>query len=459
MSRLQRTGRVLLALFVSAAAMAGICVAGVSTAMGQSYPAPPSELPGSVRSADRDTSGEDRIDVAVVLGASGSVAADALVPYEVFARSDRFTVSTVAADRTPVTLSGGLHVLPDRALDEVTTPPDVVVVPAVVDPLGQQEARLRDWTAERAARGSQVLGVCDGAKVLAAAGLLDGRRATAHWSSLDSLAEDHPEVAWSRGVRYVEDGPVTTTAGITSGAVGALRLVERLAGPDEAQAVGATLGYPGWSAGDGTGIPVHRRTPADLTRVLNTAFPWLRPTVGIGLVDGVGEIDVAAAAEVWSGASSAARVLMVGAGPVVTTRHGLTLLVRPADAATPSLDRFVVPGVSGTAPVGPHLTRWAADRGLDVELPGAGSTGGFGFDPLLLDLARHADRATALGTAAYAEYPAAHLSLTGPAWPWRPTVLAVTAAAVSVGLGLLPTAVRRTRSRRRTALLSRPPSR
>lgn len=457
--RLRRAGRVLLAVSVSAAAMAGICTAGVATAMGQSYPAPPSAVPGPVRSTAPDTGDDDRIDVAVVLGASGSVAADALVPYEVFARSDRFSVSVVAADRTPATLSGGLYVLPDRTFDEVTTPPDVVVVPAVVDPTGQLETRLRDWTAGQAARGSRVLGICDGARVLAAAGLLDGRRATAHWSSVERLAEDHPGVAWSRGVRYVEDGPVTTTAGITSGAVGALRLVEHLAGAGEAERVGTAVGYPGWSADGGPGMPVHRRALTDLTRELDTAFPWLRPTIGVGLVEGVSEIDVAAAAEVWSGASSAARVLPVGAGPVVTTQHGLALLVRPADAATPSVDRFVVPGVTDTGQVGPRLARWAADRGLDVQLPTAEYGGGFGFDPLLLDLARHADRATAAATAAYAEYPTGHLDLSGPAWPWRPTVLAVAALAVSLGIGLLPTAVRRTRSRRRTTRLSRPPSR
>jgi hypothetical protein len=98
--------------------------------------------------------------------------------------------------------------------------------------------------------------------------------------------------------------------------------------------------------------------------------------------------------------------------------------------------------------VDPRMTQWAADRDLDVELPAAGSGDEFGFDPLLRDLARHTDRATAVGTAEYAEYPAAHLGLTGPAWPGRPTALLVAALAASVGLGLAPTAVRRLWSRR-----------
>ena len=445
--RLKRVGRLLLAVVISAAAMVGICDAGVLTAMGQSYPAPPTEVPASVRPAALDAP-DGRISIAVVLGASGTVAADALIPYAVFARSERFSVYTVAAEDAPATLSGGLHVLPHRTFDEVTTRPDVVVVPAVADPGGEQEASLRAWTADQAARGSRILGVCDGAKVLAVAGLLDGRRATAHWSSIGVLAEDHPAVEWMRGVRYVEDDPITTTAGITSGTIGALRLVERLAGAEEADRIGTDLAYPGWSADAGTGIPLHRRGPTDLARALHAALPWLRPTVGVGLVDGVDEIDVAAAAEIWGGASFAARVLPIGAGPTVSTRHGLVLLARPADAATPSLDRFLVPGVTDVEQVDPRMTQWAADRDLDVELPAAGSGDEFGFDPLLRDLARHTDRATAIGTAEYAEYPAAHLGLTGPAWPGRPTALLVAALAASVGLGLAPTAVRRLWSRR-----------
>lgn len=446
---LRRLGRVLLGVVIASAVMAGICLTGVSTAMGESY----APRPGAAAAPRPSglTVPEDRISVAVVLGATGTVATDALVPYGVFARSDRFSAYTIAVDRSPVTLSGGLHVLPDRTVDEATARPDVVVVPAVADPTGEEEAPLRAWIAAQVARGSHVLGVCDGARVLAATGLLDGRRATAHWSSVGALQQDAPAVTWVRGQRYVEDGPVTTTAGVTSGAVGALRLVERLAGPEEADRIGAALDYPGWTPDGDTAIPVHRWAASDLPYALGTAFPWLRPTIGLGLVDGVDEIDVAAAAEVWSGASAAARVVPLGAGSTVTTQHGIRLLVRPADAAAPTVDRLLVPGVSGTDQVDPRLTRWAADRGLHVHVPGGDADGRFGFDPLLRDLARHTDRATALATAKYLEYPAAHLDLAGPAWSWRSTALSLSALILSVGLGLVPTAVRRRRARRRTS--------
>src|SRR4029453_16034509 len=132
---------------------------------------------------------------------------------EVFARSPRCFAYTVSASRPAAMLSGGLAVVPDYSLDEVDAgvapEPDVVVVPAVAAPNGKKEAPLREWITRRSDRGAHVLGVCNGGRVLAAAGLLDGRRATAHWSSISSLERSRPQVDWVRGERYIQDGTIT----------------------------------------------------------------------------------------------------------------------------------------------------------------------------------------------------------------------------------------------------------
>lgn len=370
MSRwMRRFARVLVGLAVAVPALAGISGLGVATTMAQSFPAPsrteaPSWVPARPLPPGKFT-------VAVVIGSSGTVASDALVPYEVFARSGRFAVYTVASSRTPAVLSGGVHVQPDRTFADPLPRPDVVVVPAVAAPTGDSEAPLRAWVAAQAERGSHILGVCAGAEVLAASGLLDGRRATSHWSRVDSLRRSYPHIGWGVGARYVEDGRLTTTAGVTSGAAGALAVLERLAGVEEAGRVGAAVGYPGWTRDGGGTIPVHRWAPTDLPFGLNAAFPWLRATMGLAVSDGVGEIDLAAAAEVYGGASFAARTLTVGASPTVLTRHGLRLVVIPLGAPIPRLDRLVAPGGTGTDPA---FTSWAAERGLAVErLGGAGS--------------------------------------------------------------------------------------
>src|SRR6185312_9192069 len=218
--------------------------------------------------------------------------------------------------------------------------PAVIVIPAVVFPAGRKERPLREWLARRAGRGAQLLGVCAGSRLLAAAGLLDGHRATSHWSRLRGLERGRPQVDWVRGQRYIQDGTITTTAGVTSGVFGALRLVQQLAGAAEAQRVGRELAYPGWSLDGPTGIPAQRLAPRDLTNLLAALAPWRRPALGVGLVEGAGEIDVTA----------------------------------------PRVDRLIVPGVHRADQVDPRLAGWAAGRGLDIELPQA--DGEFSFDAM-----------------------------------------------------------------------------
>ncbi|MEU0565479.1 DJ-1/PfpI family protein [Nonomuraea sp. NPDC005983] len=455
---MRRIGRVLLGAAVFLAILGGTCAAGITTAMGQSYPGYRQRPPAQGWPGPKAIPG-GRITVAIVVSNAGSVSADVLAPYEVFARSERFAVYTVAARRTPSPLSGGLHLLPDHTLEEVGSSavpePDVVVAPAVIDPTGTAERPLREWIAARSRNGSRLLGVCAGSELLAATGVLDNRRATSFWANIDSLKRSHPAVRWQSGERYVEDGTITTTAGITSGTVGALRLVERLAGAAEARRVGSALHYPGWSLDGSTAITPNHLALSDLPYALNAAFPWWRPTIGIGLTDGVGEIDAAAAFEVYSGVSFSARAIPISPTGTVTTRHGAVLLTEPAGTAVPHVDRFVVPGVRGDVP--PALANWASGRGLTPELPGGGRRDDeFGFDPMLRDLAAHADGATARTTAKFSEYPVGQLRLSGASWPWRSTAIFAVALAGSVGLGLLAVALPRLLRRRTASATTRP---
>ena len=176
-------------------------------------------------------------------------------------------------------------------------------------------------------------------------------------------------------------------------------------------------------------------------------FPWWRPTVGVGLVQGVGELEVAAPFEVYA-SSFAARTIPIAAEATVTTRHGLRLIVTPANAGAPRLDRLVVPGVGSIEEVDSQLLAWAADRGLNIELPNGGQAAGeFIFDAMLADLASHSDQTTARVTAKSIEYPTEQLELAGAAWPWRPTALLGLTATAATGVALLPSAATR-RNRR-----------
>jgi putative intracellular protease/amidase len=387
---LGRLARRLYGVGLSAAWVAGVGAAGAVVSMREAYPRAPQAGRAEGWLPARPVP-EGRLAVAVVLGASGSVITDAFGPYEVFARSPKFFVYTVSASRPTAMLSGGLAVVPDYSLEDVDAglapEPDVVVVPAVAAPNAKTEAPLREWITRRVDRGAHLLVVCNGSRLLAATGLLDGRRATSHWSSIRRLERSRPQVDWVRGQRYVQDGTLTTTAGVTSGVFGALRLVEQLAGAAEAQRVGQELAYPGWTLHGPTEIRAQRWAPHDLAYLLAVVFPWLRPTVGVGLVEGVGELEVAAPFEVYA-SSFAARTVPIAAEATVTTRHGLRLVATPADAGALRIDRLVVPGVGRIEEVDSQLLGWAAARGPNVELPNGGqAAGAFSFDAMLGDLA------------------------------------------------------------------------
>jgi transcriptional regulator GlxA family with amidase domain len=145
----------------------------------------------------------------------------------------------------------------DRTLAEVTEP-DLIVVPGGPGQSAQMENRaLLDWLRAADATSTWTTSVCTGSLLLAAAGLLEGRRATSHWLALDFLAGLGVE---STGERVVFDGKYVTAAGVSSGIDMGLALVGRIAGDEHAQAVQLLTEYdpqPPYDAGSPQKAPVH----------------------------------------------------------------------------------------------------------------------------------------------------------------------------------------------------------
>lgn len=179
---------------------------------------------------------------------------DVTGPLEVFARTARwlhderhrqgstYTVEVVATRRGLVQTSSGLRLVADRALADVRGSIDTLFVaggigaPAVVE-----NGRLIDWVRRIAPRARRVASVCTGAFLLAEAGLLDGRRATTHWSACRLLAERYPKIAVDPDPIFVRDGRVYTSAGVTAGMDLALAMVEEDHGAEVALAVARAL--------------------------------------------------------------------------------------------------------------------------------------------------------------------------------------------------------------------------
>ena len=176
-------------------------------------------------------------------------------PYEVFSvtrldeerrrtESSPFEVLLVAETRDPVVATGGLRVIPDATLE--TCPPlDILVVPGGWGTRAEMSnQRVLKWIAERAREIETLTSVCTGAMLLGQIGLLDGRRATTHWRSLEWMRQSFPSVTVEDKLHVVEDGQVLTSAGISAGIDMALRVVARYCGEAVGRATARHMEYP-----------------------------------------------------------------------------------------------------------------------------------------------------------------------------------------------------------------------
>ncbi len=174
---------------------------------------------------------------------------DAVGPWEVLGYwtlrypDDGWAVTTLSRSGGPVDCAKGLTV--HSAHSYADAPPlDVLIYP------GGQGTRphLKDddqleWTKDQAGRVGIMASVCTGSLVFAAAGILANRPATTHWASLDLLARLDPTITVRPDDRFVDDGDVITSAGISAGIDMALHLVSRLAGVDRARDVRRGIQY------------------------------------------------------------------------------------------------------------------------------------------------------------------------------------------------------------------------
>jgi transcriptional regulator GlxA family with amidase domain len=171
----------------------------------------------------------------------GFTALDAIGPYEVLRSVPGWEVEFVAAARGEVrTDSGAVGLSADRSFAEVGEP-EILLVPGGIGTRRMMaDEELLDWLRRIDATSKWTTSVCTGSLLLAAAGLLEGKRATGHWAWLEPLPEHGAEPV---GGRYVEDGKTITAAGVSAGIDMALYLVGREAGPEVAQAIQLGIEY------------------------------------------------------------------------------------------------------------------------------------------------------------------------------------------------------------------------
>jgi transcriptional regulator GlxA family with amidase domain/DNA-directed RNA polymerase subunit RPC12/RpoP len=170
-------------------------------------------------------------------------------PMEVFTAAG-FRVFTVSRSKGLVTSQGILKIMPDYTIDDAP-PSDILAFFGGGTNAATKDTALIAWIESRRASTSYFFSVCTGAFILGKAGLLDGLSATTFHSSIEALRTALPQTRVLANVRFVDNGRVMTTAGISAGIDGALHLVTRLKGEDAAKDAAAYMEYDRWIPNQG----------------------------------------------------------------------------------------------------------------------------------------------------------------------------------------------------------------
>jgi transcriptional regulator GlxA family with amidase domain len=228
----------------------------------------------------------------VAIVADGFAAFELGVVCEVFGldRSEEglpsFDFAVVAAEEPPLRSGQGYVLDTEHRLDRVAAA-DLVCIPAWRDIDEQPPEMFLQAVRDAVARGARVLSVCSGAFVLAAAGVLDGRRATTHWRYTDALARRYPAIDVDPDVLYVDDGPIITSAGTSAGIDACLHVVRQEHGVAVANAIARRMVVPPFRDGGQAQyveapVPLQSRAGTEeLAPLLDWAVQHLHEELGV----------------------------------------------------------------------------------------------------------------------------------------------------------------------------------
>ena len=197
-------------------------------------------------------------------------------PWEVFG-AEGYDVVSVARTKTPVTTAGGEVVVPQYDFSDAPNA-DIVLVPGGDVSKVRKDPEALAWVRKETARDQHTMSVCNGSLILADAGLLDGLSATATYHWIPTMRTQYPRIHMVDDQRWVDNGKIITTAGLSAGIDGALHLVEVMDGRGAAEQVALSLEYD-WRPAGGfvrgklaeTHIPHFDTRPIGEWRVLETS--------------------------------------------------------------------------------------------------------------------------------------------------------------------------------------------
>ncbi len=183
----------------------------------------------------------------LVVAVEGCESLDVMGPVEVFDYAARqvpgaYRIRVVGpATEGWITMSNGIGIKVDPLPDPVPRHDTLVIAGGIGARAAVDDQQVLDWIVRASKKAKRTTSVCTGAYLLAAAGLLDNRRATTHWEWCDGLAQSYPEVQVDPDPVFIRDGDIWTSAGVTAGMDLALALVEDDLGPELALSVAREL--------------------------------------------------------------------------------------------------------------------------------------------------------------------------------------------------------------------------
>lgn len=327
--------------------LAGAAIAGMLILASNAWSAP--ALPTAAVIRDQPLTlglpkaGRTRPLVVVLADNAGTETTDFVIPYGVLKESGAADVLTVSTGSGTVQLMMALKIRADEttAQFDAAEPAgaDIVVVPAMMN---NADPKLIAWVKAQYVKGATLLSICEGARILAGAGLLEGKSATTHWAALDDLASAYPGTHWVRDRRYVQDGRIISTTGVSASIPATLALVEAIAGHATAAATARRLGVKDWSSSHSSAA--FTLMGSDLTQgVWNFLAFWRHETVEAPVADGVDEIRLALETDAWTRTLRSHVVSTSGNTVEVRSLRGL----RIEPDALPSGDGYVLPEYPG----------------------------------------------------------------------------------------------------------------
>lgn len=296
--------------------------------------APSTTSGGSVVRPYRPRPGHERPVVAVVGHNAGTELIDFVAPYSILRRSGVADVVSVSTSAGAMNMQPALSLQAEATIDEFDAAhpqaADYVVVPAVLED-HRADPRLLQWLRAQSARGAIIVSICDGALPVAEAGLLKGHRATGHWATQSLRESRFADTQWQKNVRYVDDGAVISSAGVSAAVPLSLALVEAIGGRERASEVARDLGTDRWD--DTHASEGFRLRAQDVAVYVRNRWLASDEVVEVPVADGVDELSLAFAVDAL-GRSMRTRVT-TNANAAVVSKGGLKILPARTVAASP----------------------------------------------------------------------------------------------------------------------------